>query len=266
MSDVRLPSSTIWLNSAYIEYWLAGLWPGWRVSDVRHAWDGEKRWYWVVPDYDKGRSRVAGISMRLLETTTVSKLQEVLEDHDWLRRIEQEALLVGRGEDGEWTVEAWDPPVDEAWFADPNEAYFVAFKDAGHRVAVGPSPAPLPTPFLALHGKEWSAMGPKDPKDALSYSEAELTPFVLTVGKTPSPLVASSLIHMASGYSASRCKRARRPRESRNSVTSVDTSMASRTRASSPRYIKPDTPHSTDTRLQLRTSPITNASFPKLIS
>ena len=184
MSEVRLPSSTIWLNSAHIEQWLAGVWPGWRGSDVRHAWDGEKRWYWVVPDYDNGRSRVVGIPMRLLETTTVSKLQEVLEDHDWLHRIEQEALLVGRGEDGEWTVEAWDPPVDEAWFPDPNGGYFVAFKDAGHHVAVGPSPVALPTPFLALHGKKWSAMGPKDPKDALSYSADELTPFVPIVGKT----------------------------------------------------------------------------------
>ena len=140
MSEVRLPSSTIWLNSAHIEHWLAGLWPGWRIGDVRHAWDGEKRWYWVVPDYDKGRSRVVGMPVPLLETTTVSKLQEVLEDHDWLHRIEQEALLVGRGEDGEWTVEAWDPPVDEAWFPDPNGGYFVALKDAGHHVAADPLP------------------------------------------------------------------------------------------------------------------------------
>ena len=183
MSDFEIPSSTIWLNSAHIERWLGGLWPGWRARDIRHGWDNESCWYWVAPDYDRGRSRVIGISMSLLETTTLSRFQEILESHDWTHRVGEVALLIGKSEEGEWTVEAWNPDIEEAWFSDPNGGYFVAFKDQSGGISVGPFLPDPPTPFLALHGKEWSAMGPKDPRDPRSYSVEELKPFIPAVNR-----------------------------------------------------------------------------------
>lgn len=176
--EFRVPSAAIWINSGYIERWLGTLWPGWRVEDVRHGWDEEKRWYWVVPDYDRGRSRIVGMPMKLLETTTASMLREVLERHRWRERVDREPLFVDRRDDGAWLVEAWAPKVSEAWFPSPDGGYFVAFWSQGHGVSVGPYPADNPVPFLALHGKAWSAMGPKEPKAPDQYTLAELYPYL----------------------------------------------------------------------------------------
>ena len=178
VDTTRLPSSTVWLNSAHIEDWLGDLWPSWRMGDVRHGWDDQRRWYWVIPDFDRGRSRVLGIPRELLETTTVTKLREVLDRHDWLKRIDSEPLLVERDVEGEWTVRAWDPVVEEAWFPAPEGGYFVAFRTQTSGVHVGLQPARLPEAFLAIHGKAWSAMGPRDPREPGTYDLEELRPYL----------------------------------------------------------------------------------------
>lgn len=171
-------SPTAWLNSAHVEHWLRSLWPTWRSDDVRHDWDDQDRWYWMIADFDRGRSRVLGIGRELLERTTVTKLRQVLEAAHWMARIDREALLVDRTSDGEWSVEAWKPPLEEKWFEDPAGGFFVAFHNSGALVSSAPPPARLPRPFLALHGKTWSAMGPKDPRPAQTYSVAELLPYL----------------------------------------------------------------------------------------
>jgi hypothetical protein len=148
------------------------------MDDVRHDWDEEDRWFWVIPDYDTGRSRVIGIPRSVLEQTTVTKLRGVLEEANWLARIDQDALLVSRSTSGTWSVETWSPSVGEKWFKDPSGGYFVAFRDSGALVSSAPPPARLPSPFLALHGKTWSAMGPKDPRPVDSYALHELLQFL----------------------------------------------------------------------------------------
>lgn len=175
-----LPSSTVWMNSAYVERWLSDLWPGWRLEDVRHDFTSDRIWYWVIPDYETGRSRILGIPMRLLERTTVSKLRTVLDQHGWMDRIEKEAILVTTQEDGSWGVSTWSPEVDESWHRDPNGGFFVAFPSETQHISSG-SPARLSERFLALHGRTWSAMGPRNPAAAASYSTDELIGFVPTV-------------------------------------------------------------------------------------
>lgn len=166
------------LNSAHVEGWLWSLWPGWRMDDVRHHLDEEGNWCWVVPDYDRGRSRVLGIPGALLERTTLGKLQEVLEATDWRRRIDEEGLLVGRDESGEWSVSSWNPDVEETWFEDPEGGFFVAIQDVGPLVTTGRAPARLPTSFVALHGKNWSAMGPEGTRPIESYTLEKLLPYL----------------------------------------------------------------------------------------
>ena len=171
-------SPTAWLNSAHVEHWLRGIWPSWRMNDVRHDWDEAGRWFWVVPDFDQGRSRIIGIPRSLLERTTVTKLRQTLEDADWMVRIEREALLVDRIESGVWVVNAWEPVVEEKWFRDTTGEFFVAFRDSAPLVSAGAPPARIPRPFLALHGKTWSAMGPEEPRPVGVYSLEELVPFL----------------------------------------------------------------------------------------
>lgn len=172
-------SPTAWLNSAHVEHWLRGIWPSWRMADVRHAWDSTGRWYWIVPDYDHGRSRVLGIPRALLERTTLSKLREVLEAANWLDRIEQEPLLVEYSA-GEWSVSTWDPDIEETWFEDPGGGYFLALRDPNPYAGAAPPPVELPAPFLALHGKTWSARGPENPRSPTDYELPELLPFLPT--------------------------------------------------------------------------------------
>lgn len=170
-------SPTLWLNSAHVERWLQQLWPGWRRDDIRSDCDEAGRWHWIVRDFERGRSRILGVPRTILEQTTVSLLRHVLEDADWLSRIDQEALLVERSASGEWSVSSWNPQPNEKWFPDQPRGYFVAFVDSGIRVSSGP-PASLPKPFLALHGRTWSAMGPQDPHSVSTYTLDELRPFL----------------------------------------------------------------------------------------
>lgn len=171
-------SPSAWLNSAHVEHWLRSLWPGWRRDDVRHDWDQEGNWYWIIPDYDRGRSRVLGIPGTLFERTTLGKLQEVLEGSDWRRRIEEEGLLVKRDESGEWSVSSWSPDVKEKWFEDPEGGFFVAIQDVGPLVTTGRAPARHPTSFVALHGRDWSALGPEGTRPVESYTLEELLPYL----------------------------------------------------------------------------------------
>jgi hypothetical protein len=124
--------------------------------------------------------------MKLLETTTVSKLRDVLSRTDWMKRIEREPILVDRRKDGTWTLEAWAPNLGEAWFPSPDGGYFVAFRTQGHGIWVGPDPVEIPEPFLALHGKAWSAMGPKSPRAPTEYKLEDLFPYLGVARRTAS--------------------------------------------------------------------------------
>lgn len=178
MSSISLTwSPTLWLNSAHVERWLQEVWPSWRPHDVRSDRDEADRWYWIIPDFDAGRSRILGLPRRLLERTTLSVLRQVLEDGNWRARIEREPLLVERTDDGKWSVKGWDPQPDEQWFPDPSGGHFVAFAEPGIGISASGS-ARLPQPFLALHGRTWSKMGPQDPRSPRTYTLDELKPYL----------------------------------------------------------------------------------------
>lgn len=183
MSEFPFPSPAVWLNSGHVERWLRGLWPSWRSGDVRHSWDSAGRWFWLVPDFHRGRTRVLGIRKALLEQTTVSKLQSVLEADDWLERIDESGLLVDRTSDGAWSVTDWNPELPEKWFAHPQLGNFVAFVDEAALVSTAPPPARLPEPFLALHGWDWSAKGPEHPRDPTAYDLEELEGYLPKQGR-----------------------------------------------------------------------------------
>ena len=124
----RVLTPTTWLNAAHVEQWLRSLWPSWRYDEIRDQWDSQGRWVWIVPDYIRGRSRILGIEGDLLEEVTVTRLRHILEEADWLRRIESEALLITRDEHGHFRVETWQPDVDEAWFSDPRAGNYLAYR------------------------------------------------------------------------------------------------------------------------------------------
>lgn len=168
---------TTWLNCAHVERWLRMLWPGWRMDDVRHEWDHEGRWYWIVPDFSKGRSRVLGVQAALLEQVTLSRLRDALEQAHWFERIESEHLLVVRDDAGRLRVTTWKPRLDEKWFIDPRGGYYVAFPTWSHYLTTA-LPTRSPQRFLALHGATWSAKGPERPRDVTTYTEEELRPYL----------------------------------------------------------------------------------------
>lgn len=175
--DISPGAPSAWLNAAHIGHWLHSLWPSWRGDDVRRGVDSEGRWFWIVPDYDRGRSRVLGIHRSLLEQTPLNKLRGVLEDAEWERRIDREALLVRRSASGDWLVESWTPEIDEKWFETPDGEHFVAFRKAVMMMKAIPE-ADAPTPFIALHGATWSKRGPQNPRPVGTYTLEELLPFI----------------------------------------------------------------------------------------
>ena len=177
-SSDRVLTPTTWLNAAHVEQWLRSLWPSWRYDEIRDQWDSQGRWVWIVPDYIRGRSRILGIEGDLLEEVTVTRLRHILEEADWLRRIESEALLITRDEHGHFRVETWQPDVDEAWFSDPRAGNYLAYRTEGRGITMSLYPAALPEKFLALHGETWSAMGPRDPRSPKSYTSEELSKYV----------------------------------------------------------------------------------------
>jgi hypothetical protein len=169
-----------WLNSAHVESWLREVWGGWRWDDIRHDWDESGNWFWIAPDFERGRSRVVGVTVGLLEDVTVAQIKRALEDAHWLQRIDQEPLLIARDDQNHLEVGTWNPVLDEAWFDDPRGGYFVAYPSRSGSVTTGAPPARLPEHFLALHGKDWSALGPRNPKPAKTYVAGELQEFIPT--------------------------------------------------------------------------------------
>lgn len=177
-SSERVLTPTIWLNAAHVEQWLRTLWPSWRYDEIREEWDRDGRWFWIIPDYQRGRSRILGIESELLEEVTATRLRHILEEANWLQWIESEALLVTRDESGRFRVETWQPEVDEAWFNDPRAGNYIAYRTEGRGITSSLYPAALPAKFLALHGETWSSMGPRDPRNPNSYSAEELSKYV----------------------------------------------------------------------------------------
>jgi hypothetical protein len=177
MSDGVSPGApSAWLNAAHVEHWLQSVWPSWRGDDIRRGADSRGRWFWVVPDYERGRSRVLGIHRNLLEQTPLNKLRTVLENANWEERIDREALLVRRSASGEPVVEPWSPELDEKWFETPKGEHFVAFRKTPAMMKGIPE-FDAPKPHLALHGALWSRRGPQDPRPVDTYTLEELLPF-----------------------------------------------------------------------------------------
>jgi len=170
-------SAALWLNSGHIERWLRGVWPSWRRDDIRAGTAADGTWYWVSPDFERGRSRVLGVEPQLLERTPVSVLRDALEYGRWRDLIEETPVRVSRDDQGMWSIAPWDIDVGEKWFLDPRGGYFVAYEDPGIVVSTG-SPARAPLPFVALHGASWSALGPPGNRPASSYELAELLTFL----------------------------------------------------------------------------------------
>jgi hypothetical protein len=174
----RILTPTVWLNAAHVEHWLRSIWSSWRYDEIREQWDDHGRWFWIIPDYQRGRSRILGIEAEFLEEVTVTRLKRILEEANWLQRIESEDLIVTRDESGRFCVETWRPEVDEAWFTDPHAGNYVAYRSEGRGITNSLYPAALPEKFLVLHGEKWSAMGPRDPRAPKDYTAEELGKYV----------------------------------------------------------------------------------------
>lgn len=162
-----------WFEREFDEHWKEG------CPETRDDWDGEGRWFWIVPDHVKGRSRIVGVDRGLLEQEGApARVQQTLQMIDWLKRIDIESILVTQDERGTPCVVSWNPDVEEQWFPDPKGGYFVAYETTAHAVSVAGPPAFTPEPFLALDGATWSATGPVNPRSPKSYSIEELLPYL----------------------------------------------------------------------------------------
>ena len=160
--------------SVPVEHWLGSVWPSWRPGHVRRYRDGDRGvWYWVVPDFERGRSRVVGIQEDLLVERSLEEIRRVLESGRWQDRIDDEPLLLVRGEGEEMGVGTWEPDLEKEWFRDPRGGWFVAYgKSAG--------PSRSPAQHMTLLGETWSARGPEDPAPPSRYSRRQLLPFLPT--------------------------------------------------------------------------------------
>lgn len=105
------------------EFW-DETWP----HDVRREWDREERWFWIIPDFEKGRSRIVGVEGHLLREDSPQLIQNALERANWKARLEEEHLLVVRGAGGTIGVVTWEPEIDEVWFEDPRGGFYNAYK------------------------------------------------------------------------------------------------------------------------------------------
>jgi hypothetical protein len=170
-------SAALWLNAVHVEHWLRELWPSWRRDDIRSDVAADGTWYWVSPDFDRGRSRVLGVERQVLERTPVSVLRDALGQANWRVRIEQTPLRVTQEDRGTWSIDSWAPDIEEKWFEDPRGGFFVAHEDSKSIVSAG-GPAREARSFLALHGAGWSALGPADNRAATTYDLTELVPYL----------------------------------------------------------------------------------------
>jgi hypothetical protein len=170
-------SLAAWHNATLIRSWLREIWPTWRDEGVRLHLAADDNWYWVVPDFERGRSRIVGMPEGVLEQTTLGKFQQVLENSDGLKRMDEASLFVDRNSDEGWVVRECAPEVGERWYRLPGGEFFVAIPTESGGVAVG-RPPPLPVRYLALHGETWSAMGPRNPCSLETYDLEDLIPYV----------------------------------------------------------------------------------------
>ena len=171
-------SPTLWVNASRVKDWLrTEYWPRWRADDVWHDFDRDNHWYWVVPDYERGRSRVLGIDGELLEEVTLHQIEKLLRSIDWKGRLEEAPLLIRRNPEGELQLGTWAIQLPEAWFEDPRGGYFRAFVTQRPSMMSGAPPAPT-DPFLALHGATWSSAGPRNPADPSTYSRESLERYI----------------------------------------------------------------------------------------
>jgi hypothetical protein len=149
----------IWPTSSQIGRWLDSSfdppWPG----DIRTERDQDERSIWVIPDYEKGRSRSLAVEREVLRDVPYGEIIQVLEASDWARRLNREDLLVRRTARGELEVVSWEAPRFDKWFWSPEHGqWFVAFQTASRAISTGAPPPPIQD-FVAIHGQNYSAIG-----------------------------------------------------------------------------------------------------------
>ena len=160
---------TAWRNAVYVQRWIESLWTELHPRQIREDLSDSGIWFWIVPNFDRGVSRVLGVAAATLAAPDApAAIREALERKDLKSRLETEPLLVTTEASG-LRVTPWNPDLNEQWFTDRMGARFVAY----------PASAPFSAdPFLALDGKSWSAVGPKRPRLANTYSAEELLPYL----------------------------------------------------------------------------------------
>lgn len=159
------------LKCMQLKDWLWNLWPHYRYWSIDFS-STNGIWYWTIPDYERGRTRVLGIEQSLLISREIGELRQILDNHGFRERVDVEGLLLSQGDKGEIKLQRWDPQLEEAWFEDPRGGYFIA------RVTSSKYSTEPPT-YLSLDAETWSAMGPENPdQDPSSYSLDELLEYV----------------------------------------------------------------------------------------
>jgi len=161
-----------WINAARVEDWLLRVWFDLHPNDVTQEVLPDGTWYWSIPDYAAGRSRLIAVAPGLLRQLTSTRIAEILGGVGWLERIEEDNLLIRKGPEG-YEVTTWLHRPDEIWVPDPRGGYFVARVVTRGGVSMGAPPPPART-FLLLQGDTWSAAGPEGPRPASTYSAEEL--------------------------------------------------------------------------------------------
>ncbi len=159
--------------SVAIERWLdEQVWEGGCGHELRHHWDAAERWFWLIPDFESGRTGVVGVEARVLQAAAPNEIVDALEGAHWRRRLKKADLLVARQSYSTLSVVEWNPEVADAWFEDPLGGYFYAYEQDSRNMW---TPEP---PFLALEARGWSAMGPRSPRAPKTYTAEELAPYL----------------------------------------------------------------------------------------
>jgi hypothetical protein len=157
-----------WPTSCEITRWLDAVFnPPW-PHDIRRELDDDRRTIWSVPDYEHGRSGSLAVERNVLRDFDSSAIIRELADVNCPCWIEMEDLLVRKARDGTLEVVDWDAPRFEKWFWSPDhEEWFVAFQSESGGVSSGGQPPPIRY-FVAIHGKDYAAVGPEGIHDLAS--------------------------------------------------------------------------------------------------